>query len=178
MAHQTNADIKSIGRNGKYGKCAIVVDLTDAKLNTNVIDPHMTLLYSRDGFTQREINKVTSIKNRYLQYNNISSVSFRLTKWGNKSDKILLREMLGIYSDLESFIQDKKKSLWNQSGKIEELLRSLVNFCRENYASFLSIDFVEYSPICDYQQLTIKEFERNYQNFFSILSVVQEERIS
>ncbi len=109
---------------------------------------------------------------------NIAQILEESITQDNKSGKILLGEMLGIYSDLESFIQDKKISLWNQSGKIKELLRSLVNFCRDNYASFLCIDFVEYSPICDYHQLTIKEFERNYQNFFSILSTVRKERIS
>ncbi|MHA1966852.1 MAG: hypothetical protein ACW964_03510 [Candidatus Hodarchaeales archaeon] len=118
-------------------------------------------------------------RNRIIGHSmNVEQILEEYITQDNKSDKILLGEMLGVYSDLESFIQDKKKSLRNQSGKIEEILRTLVNFCRNNYASFLSIDFVEYSPICDYHQLTIREFERNYQIFFSILSTVREDRIS
>ena len=93
-------------------------------------------------------------------------------------DQLCMGRILDVYSDLDTFLQEKKNSIKQQSKIIEELLKVIVEFCIDYSATLLRVDFVEYSPICDYQQLTIKEFERNNHNFFSILSSVRKERIS
>lgn len=183
------------------GWAEVTADIDYARGNLAFIEPNVDKLIQNPNFREWISGKMIYItidldyfrlsQQNFMGYSNywhrdriighsmnIEQILEEYITQDNKSGKILLGEILGIYSDLSSFIQDKKNSLRNQSGKIEELVRSLVNFCEDNYASFLSIDFVEYSPICDYQQLTIKEFERTYQNFFSILSTVQEERIS
>ncbi|MFX0085096.1 MAG: hypothetical protein ACFFAU_05445 [Candidatus Hodarchaeota archaeon] len=82
--------------------------------------------------------------------------------------------LLGIFSNLESFLKEKKSSIKLQSKKIEELFRILVEVCSNNATTLLSIDFVEYSPICDYQKLTLKELEMKYQAFHHILCPIKE----
>jgi hypothetical protein len=87
---------------------------------------------------------------------------------------ISVGNILEIFSELESFLQEKKHSIHMQSKKIEDLLRLLEEVCMNNATTLLSIDFVEYSPICDYQKLTLKELELKYQTFYNLLCSIKE----
>ncbi len=82
--------------------------------------------------------------------------------------------LLGIFHELESFVKKKKRSLKLQSGEIEKLLELIVSIFKSNSATLLCVDFVEYSPICDYRQLTLKELEKKYSKFYDIISSVRE----
>lgn len=81
----------------------------------------------------------------------------------------LLGKSLGFFSNLEIFTRKKKESLKKQTTEILHTLREIMRLCRKNSATLLSIDFVEYSPICDWHQLTINEFVENYPKYQSII---------
>ena len=78
---------------------------------------------------------------------------------------ILLGNLLGFFPNIGIFIRNKKNSLKTQSIEILNTLKMIARLCRRNSAKIVRIDFVEYSPICDWQQLTIKELMNNYQNY-------------
>lgn len=79
---------------------------------------------------------------------------------------------LEFFPNLEFFIQQKKKTIQKQTKEILHLLLRMSRLFHTNSAKILSIDFVEYSPICDWQQLTIKEFIANYHSLFSIIQPI------
>lgn len=82
--------------------------------------------------------------------------------------------VLGFFYELESFVQEKKRTINFQSKEIEKLLQLIVSVFKNNSTTLLSVDFVEYSPLCDYEKLTIEELERNYLRFYDILHLVKE----
>ncbi|UCG89730.1 MAG: hypothetical protein JSU57_04445 [Candidatus Heimdallarchaeota archaeon] len=82
---------------------------------------------------------------------------------------LLLGKYLHFFPNLETFEKNKKISLKNQSNEIFATLREIVLLCHKNSANVLSIDFVEYSPACDWQQLTIKEFMGNFPKYSAII---------
>ncbi len=86
------------------------------------------------------------------------------------NDPILLGKLLGFFPNLGIFIQNKKSSIKKQSNEITNTLRRIVKLCRKNSTKILSIDFVEYSPTCDWQQLTIKEFLNNYSIYSKFIN--------
>ncbi len=82
----------------------------------------------------------------------------------------LAGKSLGFFPDLKIFAQNKKDSLKKQSDDIIIILREISKLCRQNSALLLSIDFVEYSPTCDWLQLTIKEFIGKYPTLLASLN--------
>ncbi|UCE12387.1 MAG: hypothetical protein JSV04_09320 [Candidatus Heimdallarchaeota archaeon] len=80
--------------------------------------------------------------------------------------------ILGFFPNFEYFEQKKKKIIRKQTKEILHLLLRISRFLHDYSANILSIDFVEYSPICDWRQLTIKEFLANYDNFFSTIQSI------
>lgn len=82
---------------------------------------------------------------------------------------LLIGKSLGFFRDLEDFTQRKKESLKNQTLEILNNLKNIAQLCRKNSATLLCIDFVEYSPICDWYQLTINEFVENYPKYRAII---------
>ena len=78
---------------------------------------------------------------------------------------VLLGKSLNFFPNLEVFIKNKRKSIKKQSNDILSTLREITRLCRKNSATLLSIDFVEYSPTCDWQQLTVKELIKNYLKY-------------
>ncbi|MFX1515663.1 MAG: arginase family protein [Promethearchaeota archaeon] len=82
---------------------------------------------------------------------------------------LLVGKSLGFFPSLEDFIQRKKESLKDQTSEILKNLQNIVKICRKNSATPICIDFVEYSPICDWYQLTINEFVENYSKYRAII---------
>ncbi|MFX1286233.1 MAG: hypothetical protein ACFFB5_21545 [Promethearchaeota archaeon] len=82
---------------------------------------------------------------------------------------IPLGKYLHFFPDLEVFEKNKKLSLKKQSDEIFVTLRDVARLCQKNSACLLSIDIVEYSPVCDWQQLTIREFMENYSRYMAII---------
>ncbi len=82
---------------------------------------------------------------------------------------LLLGKSLNFFSNLETFTRKKKESLKKQTTGIEFILKKLAQICHKNSATLLCIDFVEYSPICDWHQLTINEFIQNFPRFRAII---------
>ncbi|MFX0013512.1 MAG: hypothetical protein ACFFB2_14300 [Promethearchaeota archaeon] len=82
----------------------------------------------------------------------------------------LLGKFLGFFSNLETFIRLKKTSLKNQTDNILTTLRALMQLLRKTSATPLCIDLVEYSPVCDWQQLTITELIENYQKYLAVFN--------
>lgn len=79
------------------GKLAIVgrsisVDLSDAGLEHGAkIHPHMTVLFSKDGYNQAALSELDSLKKIYQETSVLadkSSFSFYLEDWGKESKKI------------------------------------------------------------------------------------------
>jgi hypothetical protein len=84
--YQTKAFLQLIGRNGPLGHKALVVTLNDANLPTEKKNPHMTVLFYNEGFTDDVFRFIDEERNRYMQ--NKECLSFSLSKWGGRSDKI------------------------------------------------------------------------------------------
>ena len=80
----------------------------------------------------------------------------------NVNSPLLLGKSLGFFSNSDFFTERKMKSLKNQTTEILNNLKYITRLCRKNSATLLCIDFVEYSPICDWHQLPINEFIQNY----------------
>ncbi|MFW9904492.1 MAG: hypothetical protein ACFFFH_09185 [Candidatus Thorarchaeota archaeon] len=85
------------------------------------------------------------------------------------NSSFLLGKLLCFFSNLNEFTQRKKESLKNQTTEITNTLTEITSLCHKNSATLLALDFVEYSPICDWHQMTIYEFIRNYSRFQSII---------
>jgi len=84
--YQTKATLQLIGRNGPKGHKALVVSLNDANLPTDKKNPHMTILYYNEGFSDDVFQVINEERNKYMQ--NKESLSFKLSRWGGRSDKI------------------------------------------------------------------------------------------
>ncbi|MFX0183161.1 MAG: hypothetical protein ACFE95_08790 [Candidatus Hodarchaeota archaeon] len=84
----------------------------------------------------------------------------------------LIGKYLGYFSDLDNFVKQKKNSIKMESSEIFRIISLIAKVCQKNSAKLLSIDFVEYSPICDWQQLTINEFIGNYSKLLSIITPI------
>jgi len=77
-------------------------------------------------------------------------------------------KMLDFFPNLKKFHKLKLRSLERQSLSLLNLLKSLNRIIQECSANLLSIDLVEYSPICDWNQLTIKELIKLYPHLITI----------
>lgn len=80
MEYYTQGNVKILGE-------SIVIDLTDAKLNSEIHDIHMTLIFGKK-FTTHELLLIRSYIINYKITNNLSTIKFNLSKWGNESDLI------------------------------------------------------------------------------------------
>ncbi|MFX1505547.1 MAG: hypothetical protein ACFFDC_05465, partial [Promethearchaeota archaeon] len=85
------------------------------------------------------------------------------------NSSFLLGKSLGFFSNLKEFSQRKEESLKRQTTEILNTLTKITHLCHKHSATLLSIDFVEYSPICDWQQLTMNEFIRNFPRYRAIM---------
>ncbi|MHA2244809.1 MAG: hypothetical protein ACXADY_07550 [Candidatus Hodarchaeales archaeon] len=100
---------------------------------------------------------------------NIKQMLEEQNKNNQSNSQLLLGEALGFFPNLEAFVRNKKKSLKKQSDDIFITLNEISQLCSKNSATILSIDFVEYSPTCDWQQLTIKELMENYPRYHAVM---------
>ena len=81
---------------------------------------------------------------------------------------------LNIFNDVASFMKEKKKSIQSQINQLNHLMENIVTFFQENSSSMLGLDLVEYSPICDWQNLTIKGFKDDFPNLSTLISTINE----
>lgn len=100
---------------------------------------------------------------------NIEQILEEQNRNNQSNSPLLLGESLVFFPNLEIFVKNKKKSLKKQSDDIFVTLNEITQLYRKNSATLLSIDFVEYSPACDWQQLTIRELMENYTRYQAII---------
>lgn len=81
---------------------------------------------------------------------------------------------LHIFDNISSFKRRKSKSIQQQISQINKLLQDLIDFLQETSASLLSLDLVEYSPICDWQNLTIEGLEENFHFLNNLINAINE----
>ncbi|MHA1206794.1 MAG: hypothetical protein ACTSSO_04405, partial [Candidatus Hodarchaeales archaeon] len=81
---------------------------------------------------------------------------------------------LQIFNDIISFMKQKKKSIQSQIDQINHLIHDIVIFFQENSASMLGLDLVEYSPICDWQNMTINGLKDDFQNLNALINSINE----
>lgn len=81
---------------------------------------------------------------------------------------------LHIFDNISSFMKQKSDSIQQQICQINDLLKDLIDFFQETSASLLGLDLVEYSPICDWQNLTIEGFEKNFHLFNNLINTINE----
>jgi hypothetical protein len=90
----------------------------------------------------------------------------------------LNRELAGvglhIFDDISSFKRQKSASIQQQICQINKLLQDLIEFLQETSTSLLSLDLVEYSPICDWQNLTIERLEENFHFLNNLINAINE----
>ena len=158
-------------------------NITDLSFNSNFIK----WIADRKIYLTIDLDFFHSSQSKFMGYSNYwhrdkiigHSMNFeqileeRIIKTKVKNSR-MAGYLLGIFHELESFVKMKKRSLKLQSGEIEKLLELIVSIFKSNSATLLCVDFVEYSPICDYRQLTLKELERKYSKFYDIISSVRE----
>jgi arginase family enzyme len=73
------------------------------------------------------------------------------------------------YHNLGDFIARKKKSIRTVSSELSQMLTQLVNvFENTPRVSLLALDFVEYSPICDWNNMTLNELIGHYPKMWSL----------
>ncbi|MFX0170954.1 MAG: hypothetical protein ACFE9L_03450 [Candidatus Hodarchaeota archaeon] len=88
------------------------------------------------------------------------------------SNQLMVGKHLGLFSNLENFIENKKNSIKKESSEIFRTIYVISKLIKKSSAKLISIDFVEYSPICDWHLLTINEFIKNYAYFLSMINPV------
>jgi len=67
-----------------------------------------------------------------------------------------------------------EKSIRSQFDQLNHLIEEIAGFFQENSAYLLGLDLVEYSPICDWQNLTINSFKENFQYLSTLISTINE----
>ncbi|NHJ02117.1 MAG: hypothetical protein EAX86_08230 [Candidatus Heimdallarchaeota archaeon] len=87
----------------------------------------------------------------------------------NSDSNVQLGEILGYFTDLESFRLQKIKSVETQSKEIRETLKILSMICNRCSAKILRLDFVEYSPLTDWKQITFNEFINSFSTFYKAI---------
>jgi len=90
------------------------------------------------------------------------------------SNSGLVGVKLQIFDDIVSFMKQKKKSIRSQIDQLNHLIEEIAGFFQENSAYLLGLDLVEYSPICDWQNLTINSFKENFQYLSTLISTINE----
>eukprot|EP00005_Dracoamoeba_jomungandri_P006255 CAMPEP_0174262072 /NCGR_PEP_ID=MMETSP0439-20130205/12756_1 /TAXON_ID=0 /ORGANISM="Stereomyxa ramosa, Strain Chinc5" /LENGTH=121 /DNA_ID=CAMNT_0015346707 /DNA_START=60 /DNA_END=425 /DNA_ORIENTATION=+ len=89
MSYKTKARIGRMGRRAKNGNPkALVVFLEDANLEATVAQPHMTLLFSNDGFSSEDEERAIGIRNEWMREMGVGKISFDTQEWGRHSDLI------------------------------------------------------------------------------------------
>jgi hypothetical protein len=88
------------------------------------------------------------------------------------SNQFMVGKHLGFFSNLENFIENKKNSIKKESSEIFSTIYIISKLIKKSSAKLISIDFVEYSPICDWHLLTINEFIRNYSKLLRIITPI------
>jgi hypothetical protein len=69
---------------------------------------------------------------------------------------------LGFFQNLTDYKSNKQVKIRMQAHLMIDLLRRLNEVLEENSASLLNLDIVEYSPLCDWHNLTINELIKSF----------------
>ena len=80
-----------------------------------------------------------------------------------------LGKFLGFFTDLNSFKSKKIETIERQSVEIFQSLKTISRLINQCSAKILRLDFVEYSPLTDWEQLTFIEFSKNYSQFYKTI---------
>ena len=81
----------------------------------------------------------------------------------NRATNVSIGKVLNIFHNLPHFYKQKVKSIETQINQLIHLLTKLTTVCQSNSVTLLGVDFVEYSPLCDWKQLTIRALIRKFQ---------------
>ncbi|KAL4472512.1 hypothetical protein ABPG74_018461 [Tetrahymena malaccensis] len=85
VVYKTRGILTKVGR-------AIAVDLADSNLpHDQGIKPHMTVVFSRERFTQEDIDELYSLEQQFRKSQGLQqddNYSFFLENWGPRSKKI------------------------------------------------------------------------------------------
>ncbi len=81
---------------------------------------------------------------------------------------------LHLFKDVISFRKHKKDSIQSQINQINHFVADLLDFFQKNSVFMLGLDLVEYSPICDWQNLTIQGFKDNFHYLKSLINAINE----
>ncbi len=86
----------------------------------------------------------------------------------------LLGKEINILRDLQSFRNLKLKSIEFQIQELIRLIDEISLLLQANNSSLLGLDLVEYSAICDWEQITINALVKNFGRFEKKLKPFQE----
>ncbi len=81
---------------------------------------------------------------------------------------------LQFFDNISSFMKQKRDSIQQQIYQSNDILKNLIDFFQETSAFLLGLDIVEYSPICDWQNLTIEGFEKNFHFLNNLINTINE----
>ncbi len=85
------------------------------------------------------------------------------------NSNINIGKLLGFFTDLASFKSIKIESIEKQSVEILKTLKTISRLINQCSAKILRLDFVEYSPLTDWEQLTFIEFSKKYNQFYKTI---------
>ncbi|MHA1330423.1 MAG: arginase family protein, partial [Candidatus Hodarchaeales archaeon] len=78
------------------------------------------------------------------------------------NSQISAGKILGYFKNLDEFKEKKVQSIAQQTKEMVGLLKIIEHVLAGNSARIISFDFVEYSPICDWNYLTISELIKEF----------------
>jgi hypothetical protein len=78
---------------------------------------------------------------------------------------LLIGKEIDFFEDLSSFRQDKYKSINAHMQLLTKLIEDIVIIFQNTASSLIGLDLVEYSPICDWEHLTIDAILKNFNLF-------------
>ena len=90
------------------------------------------------------------------------------------SNLINISEAIDIFPNVPYFYKEKVKSIETQADLLEDLLAKITSILKSNSVTLLGVDLVEYSPLCDWKQLTIKTLIHKFFDFYDLIDSVNE----
>ena len=120
---------------------------------------------------------LSSFWHRNLFIGHAMNIKQRIELKDESRDKIntqLAGVELDLFKDIHSFMKQKRNSIRMQLNLIKNLLKNLIDFFQDTSVILVSLDLVEYSPICDWKNLTIEGFVSNYHVLNNLINTLNE----
>jgi hypothetical protein len=148
--------------------------LNDSKFRKWIREKFVYITFDLDYFrNEKKFEGLSSYWHRNL-INGHSMNLFQeievLTTKNISIDKKAIGAYLGFFQNLSDFQSNKQKSIFIQINYMIDILGRFFEVLKEESVVLLNLDIVEYSPLCDWKNLTIKELIKVYDSIIQFVS--------